>query len=187
MSTLWLNKLVAGLRKGDRFIDVALFMCWPLATGMNMENQSCELRPSVAADHDTIAEVWHSSASMPGVGPPIMPSLSELRQRIDLEFEAGWNVTVAVRDADVVGFIAMKPSEAVLDQLFVRPKYVGLGVGQALLAHAIAAMTNGFTLFTRSTTVRARRFYEKAGLVLLREDTHPRTGDPVTYYRWNAR
>jgi putative acetyltransferase len=128
---------------------------------MNVENQSCELRPSVAADHDTIAEVWHSSASMPGVGPLVMPSLSELRERIDLEFEAGWSVTVAVRDEDVVGFIAMKPSEAVLDQLFVRPGSIGGGVGQALLSHAKAAMTGGFTLFTRSTNVRARRFYEK--------------------------
>jgi ribosomal protein S18 acetylase RimI-like enzyme len=154
---------------------------------MDAKNQSCALRPSNNADYDAIAEVWHSSASMPGVGPPVMPSLSELRERIDLEFAAGWSVAVAVRGDDVVGFVAMKPGEAVLDQLFVRPGSIGGGVGQALLAHAKAAMPDGFTLFTRPANTRARRFYEKAGLVVLRADTHPRTGDPIIYYGWNAR
>jgi ribosomal protein S18 acetylase RimI-like enzyme len=116
-----------------------------------------------------------------------MPTLSELRERVDLEFASGWNVTVAVRENDVIGFVAIKPSEAVLDQLFVRPGSTGGGLGQALLAHAMTAMPNGFTLFTRSANARARRFYEKAGLIFLRDDAHPRTGDPVTYYGWNVR
>jgi hypothetical protein len=33
--------------------------------------------------------------------------------------------------------------------------------------------------------MRARRFYEKAGLIYLREDTHPRDGDPIVHYGWN--
>jgi ribosomal protein S18 acetylase RimI-like enzyme len=154
---------------------------------MSIRTQTYELRASIESDHDAIAEVWHSSASLPGVGPPSMPTLGELRERVDLEFAAGWSVTVAVREGDVVGFAAIKRSEAVLDQLFVRPGSIGDGVGQALLAQAIAAMPNGFTLFTRSANTRARHFYEKAGLVFLRDDVHPRTGDPVAYYGWNVR
>lgn len=154
---------------------------------MNVRTQPYRLRPSTNTDHDAIAEVWHSSASLSGVGPPFMPTIGELRQRIDLEFAAGWAVTVAVRENDVIGFVAIKPREAVLDQLFVLPGLIGGGVGQALLAHSMTAMPNGFTLFTRSANARARRFYEKAGLVFLRDDAHPRTGDPVAYYGWNVR
>ncbi|MBS3647865.1 GNAT family N-acetyltransferase [Pseudaminobacter sp. 19-2017] len=115
-----------------------------------------------------------------------MPTLQELRQKVDLELAGGWRVTVAVRENDVVGFVAMKPNEAVLNELFVRPEAIGSGVGQALLAHAKAVMPAGFTLFTRSANARARRFYENAGLIVLRQAAHPRTGEPVTYYRWNA-
>ena len=155
--------------------------------GVNVSMRAYELRPSIEADHDAIAEIWHSSASLPGVGPPIMPTLGELRERVDLEFASGWSVMVAVCESDVIGFVAIKPKEAVLDQLFVRPGSLGRGIGQALLAHAVAAMPDGFTLLTRSTNTRARRFYEKAGLIFLRDGAHPRTGDPVTYYGWNVR
>ncbi len=48
-----------------------------------------QLRPSTRTDHDAIAEVWHGSASLEGVGPPTMPTLNELRARVDLEFAAG--------------------------------------------------------------------------------------------------
>ena len=47
------------------------------------------------------------------------------------------------------------------------------------------AMPEGFTLFTRTGNGTARRFYEKAGLVALREDIHPRFGDPIIYYSWS--
>ncbi|WP_309084851.1 GNAT family N-acetyltransferase [Chelativorans sp.] len=146
-----------------------------------------ELRPSTAADRDAIAHVWHASASLPRVGPPDIPTVEELRTRIDLELAAGWSITVAVRDGDVIGFVAIKPQAPVLDQLFVRPGYLGIGVGRALLEHAMAAMPDGFTLHTRSGNWRARRFYEKAGLTFLREDVHPRTGDPVSHYGWKIR
>jgi ribosomal protein S18 acetylase RimI-like enzyme len=153
---------------------------------MSMGAPAYELRPAGEADYDAIAEIWHSSASLPGVGPASIPSEAELRQRVELEFASGWSVTVAVRGNLVVGFVAIKPGEAVLSELFVRPRSLGEGIGRRLLAHAIAAMPNGFTLFTRSSNVRARRFYEREGLTLLRDGTHPRAGDPITYYGWNA-
>ena len=145
-----------------------------------------ELRPSTEADHDAIARVWHSSASLPSVGPANMPTEAELRQRVDAEFAAGRNVTVAVRDNEIVGFVAIKPKEAVLAELFVHPNALGIGIGQALLAHAMGAMPGGFTLFTRPSNVKARRFYERAGLIALRDGVHPRSGDPIIYYGWNV-
>jgi ribosomal protein S18 acetylase RimI-like enzyme len=154
---------------------------------MSVSEPACELRPSIEADYDAIAEIWYSGASLPGVGPPVMPTLGELRERVDREFASGWEVTVALRADEVIGFVAIRPAEAVLAELFVRPGLIGSGVGRALLAHAKAAMRHGFTLFTRSSNTRARLFYEKAGLVFLRDDTHPRSGDPISYYGWNVR
>lgn len=142
-----------------------------------------DLRPSHQADNDAIAQIWHSSASLPGVGPAVMPTEPELRQRVDIELAEGWDVTVAVRGGEIA---AIKKQEAVLAELFVKPGSLGGGIGKALLAHVIAAMPGGFTLYTRVGNERARRFYEKAGLVELREGIHPRSGDAIVYYGWNA-
>jgi putative acetyltransferase len=153
---------------------------------MNDARQACELRPSCEADYDAIAEIWHRSASLPGVGPAVMPTEAELRGRLDAEFAAGWQVTLACRGDDIVGFLAIRPAEAVLAELFVRPGSLGAGIGRALLRHATAVMPDGFTLHTRATNERACRFYEKAGLTVLRHGVHPRSGDPLTYYGWNT-
>jgi len=114
-----------------------------------------------------------------------MPSRDELRERVDQEFGQAWVTTLAVSGDEVVGFVALKPDLAVLDQLFVSPEYLGGGVGKALLHHAMAEMPAGFTLFTASANTRARRFYEAAGLVFVSEKPHPRSGHPVSYYRWH--
>lgn len=149
-------------------------------------NMLVELRSSVESDNDTIAQIWHQSASLPGVGPAVMPSEADLRHRVDLELAAGWEVTLAVLEGRTVGFVALKRRESVLAELFVRPASIGLGVGRRLLAHAIATMPAGFTLYTRAGNTKARLFYEREGLVALREDKHPRSGEPVIHYAWNG-
>jgi len=143
-----------------------------------------ELRPVRDADHDAVAAIWHSSASLPGVGPVAMPTLPQLRERVGHEIETNWNVTVAADGTEILGFLALKRSEAVLAEIFVRPDALGRGIGQALIARAKFAMPHGFTLYTRAANGRARRFYERAGLLQLREDLHPRDRDPIVYYGW---
>jgi ribosomal protein S18 acetylase RimI-like enzyme len=154
---------------------------------MTPSHPSIELRAPRDAELDSVAQVWHESASLPGVGPPVMPTPQELRARVDAELAAGWKLTVAVCDGDVVGMLALKPATSVLDQLFVRPSHIGNQVGKILLQQAMTSMPDGFTLFTASTNRRARQFYERAGLVFLRESPHPRTGHPVSYYGWKVR
>jgi hypothetical protein len=47
------------------------------------------LRPFIEADNDVIAEVWHVSASLPGIGPPVMPTRQDLRARMDADLLGG--------------------------------------------------------------------------------------------------
>ena len=144
------------------------------------------LRPAVDGDRDAIAAIWHESAGLPTVGPPAgrMPSPADLRARVDVEMDGQWEVTVAERAGIVVGFLALRRHDAILAELFLRPDAIGGGIGSALLARAKAEMPAGFTLFTRATNLRARRFYEKAGLVVHRTEIHPRDGDEIIFYAW---
>ena len=143
------------------------------------------LRHADQADYEEIAEIWHSSASLEGVSPPIMPTLADLRARVDVEIEKGWSVTVAIADSGLIGVSAVNVQEAVLDQLFVRPDVIGSGVGLALLQNSMRSMPDGFILHTASTNLHARKFYERRGLSFMHEGSHPRTGHLVCYYGWS--
>ncbi|MFN9612796.1 MAG: GNAT family N-acetyltransferase [Hyphomonadaceae bacterium] len=149
-----------------------------------IKNPSWVLRPATISDYDSIAAVWHASASQSGVSLKEMPTAHELRRRIDAEMKSGWQVTVADQGGEVVGFAAIKRDTSVLDQLFVRPDFFGGGFGRALLEHCIVAMPKGFTLRTAKSNSRACAFYLNAGLSFLGHDSHPRTGHPVSYFGW---
>lgn len=145
---------------------------------MNLETGTYKLRRSLEADRNAIAEIRHSSVSLPTVGPTVMPSLAQLRERVEVEFARGWVVTVADDGSDIAGFVAIKPPESVLDQIFVRPGSIGAGIGQALLAHAKAAMPRGFTLHTRSANVRTMS-ERKRGMPTIRHHCSPSDSKPL--------
>ncbi len=139
-------------------------------------------RLATLADLENVSAIWHESASrMDGV-PAKIPSASVLRTRIDDELASGWTLYVADEENIVVGMLAIDIKRAVLDQLFVTPSSQGQDVGRTLLHVAMHEMRNGFTLRVSSTNLQARMFYEKAGLKLLNEGSHPRTGAPVCFY-----
>jgi len=116
-----------------------------------------------------------------------MPSLLQLRDRVDAELAWGWSLWVATRHRELVGMLAIRKSEASVDQLFVLPSAQGCGVGRLLLQQAMQEMPNGFTLRTAAANTGARAFYEKADLKLLSIDRHPSHGYAVCIYGWKAR
>ena len=142
------------------------------------------MRTANEDDFDLLAELWHESASLPGVGPAIMPPLPDLRERMTREVANGWRVTVAILAGEVAGFLALKPEISLLDQLFVRPQFLGFGVGKRLFEEAKVAMPSGFTLHTAATNDRARAFYERADMRFFKKQAHPRFGHPIVWYRW---
>jgi GNAT superfamily N-acetyltransferase len=116
-----------------------------------------------------------------------MPSLNDLRERINRELAAGWELYVAERNGRIVGMLAIKPLEAILDQIFVIPSDQSSGVGTCLLNFAKRAMPMGFTLRMALANRRAARFYEHSGLSVIREGAHPISGAPVQYLSWDGR
>jgi putative acetyltransferase len=150
------------------------------------EQRELEIRPAGRSDLDSVARLWHESASSMDGPAADVPPREALRERIDLELRSGWELHVAVRGRRVVGMLAIKPDDGVLDQIFVLPGEQGRGVGKALLRLARQRMQTGFTLRMAASNERARRFYEKNGMKRTGQGTHPRTGIPVHFYGWNA-
>jgi GNAT superfamily N-acetyltransferase len=144
------------------------------------------VRSAGSGDLDAAARVWHESASAMDGAPADMPSRDALRRRIHSELEAGWDLYVALCGGQVIGMLALKPAEAVLDQIFVAPAAQGKGVGRALLDAAKQALPHGFTLRMAASNARARRFYEAAGLTRRGGGIHPCTGIPVHFYGWRG-
>ena len=145
-----------------------------------------KLRRADASELDVVADLWHESASsMDGASGP-MASRDELRQRIDEELASGWDLHLAVCGGRIVAMLALKPHDAILDQIFVLPAEQGRGVGRLLLNLAKARMSDGFRLRTPASNKRAHRFYEKEGLNLISQGIHPRWGTPVRTYGWKV-
>ncbi len=144
------------------------------------------IRPATHDQFDDVARVWHESAADMDAAASQMPSIADLRARIDVEMGNGWQLFVAERGARVVGILAIKTEQAVLDQIFVHPVEQRSGVGSALMAKAQQLMPSGFTLRMAKSNIRAASFYERSGFKCEAEGLHP-SGWPVVFYRWHGR
>ncbi len=90
-------------------------------------------------DLEAVATVWLESWRSTGLNVAALATKLEFQERLRLELEIGWRVIVATQDERVVGFLATKPTEGVLDQLFISPSAKGRGIGTALLKRAMTA------------------------------------------------
>jgi putative acetyltransferase len=94
-------------------------------------------------------------------------------------------VWAAVRDLEIVGIIAFRPTW--VDQLYVLPPMQGRGIGSSLLRIA-QANERSLDLWTFQRNAPARRFYEAHGFVLVRETdgSGNEEREPDILYRWTA-
>src|SRR4051794_1982657 len=122
-----------------------------------MSQHEPSVRPAETGDLDAVAQVWHASAVAMDGGELAVPSIEALRLRIGAEIEAGWDLHVAVLGGRIVAMLALKPGDAVLDQIFVLPNEERRGIGRALLDVARRAMPGGFALRMAASNGKARR------------------------------
>lgn len=137
------------------------------------------LRPYEPRDEAQLARLWYASWCSVGLDSPVVAE-ADLAARVPQEIAGRWSVTVAEDGGEMVGFLALAIAENRLDQLFVAPAAQGRAVGRALFDVALQRMPGGFWLSTQPGNVRARRFYERAGMSLERIEDGP-GGDRAIY------
>jgi ribosomal protein S18 acetylase RimI-like enzyme len=140
------------------------------------------VRRAAEPDLDAVARIRFDGWRSTGLATAVDDDLAALRKRIDRELAGGWSLFVGTVDETLAGMLALKPAE--LDQLFVAPAFRRRGVGVALLREAQRQLPSGFGLRTDVDNARARRFYEREGLMLERIGSHPTRDTVVAYYRW---
>jgi GNAT superfamily N-acetyltransferase len=142
------------------------------------------LRPATAADAARLTDIHLTSraAAMPWLATPH-----------DARETAAWmagvvlvedTVLVDEEDGEVQGFAALHDDW--LEHLYVDPARQGRGVGRRLLAAAQALRPGGLRLFVFTRNARARRFYERAGFVLVEQGdgSGNEEREPDCLYRW---
>lgn len=126
------------------------------------------LRAARAADADAVTAVLRVSRQVLMPFAPSAHTDEENTQWVAQDLIPGGGVTVAEHAGQVVGVLATS-SEAEahwIDQLYVHPSQTAVGVGSALLRHALKHLVKPalpVRLHTFQANHHARAFYEKQG------------------------
>jgi putative acetyltransferase len=95
------------------------------------------------------------------------------------------DIWVAEQKGRLVGFLAIQGSY--IDRLYVSPNVQRVGIGSALIKHAMELSPTGLELHTHQKNMVARRFYEKHGLVAVHFGVSPAPeSEPDVEYRWRV-
>jgi len=91
---------------------------------------------------------------------------------------------VAIDDERVVALLVVAPGW--IEQLYVEPTRLGVGIGSRLVDLAKTRSPDGLTLWTFQVNARARRFYERHGFVVveLTDGSGNEERQPDVRYAW---
>ncbi len=109
------------------------------------------------------------------------PWLEELFARSLAE---GAQIVVAEDASGLVGFVLFDPAKKWLEQIAVRPRLFGLGIGRQLIARAKAECPEGFGLTVNTDNHRALAYYRLQGFVRESEGVNPLSGLPILTLMW---
>lgn len=128
------------------------------------------LRRAVPSDVDQLAELLHAARlhSQPAI-PPATHSQDEMRvwfAAVVMPEREVWVAEPATGD----GLVALMVLDGGwLDQLYVAPGWLSLGIGGRLVALAKNRRPEGLQLWTFQSNSGARRFYEREGFTPVEE------------------
>jgi GNAT superfamily N-acetyltransferase len=145
-----------------------------------------DIRAATAGDATQIADVWLSSWRATFDFEPAH-SDDDVRRwvREELLVEAeDWVATDPSQSHRVIALLGL--SEAMVEQLYVRPEWIGQGVGRGLLDLAKRLRPDGLELYCFAANGRARRFYERNGFVPVAfgDGSGNEERQPDVLYRW---
>jgi ribosomal protein S18 acetylase RimI-like enzyme len=135
-------------------------------------------------EYDAVARVWMNSWVSTGLAEASPFLLAQLRARITLETENGWDLYVADDGGALAAMLALHVPKKYLDMLFVAPEYQGRSLGRMLLAFTRQQMPDKIELRCVRENEKAWRWYEREGFVFEEEKVEPMTGYVMKYYRW---
>lgn len=130
-----------------------------------------------------MADVWLRAWRATYIFPPAHPDDS-VRQYFATAVVPTRDAWVAEVRGDIVALMALHGEW--IEQLYVDPPAIGIGVGTALLGVAKARRPAGLTLWTFQVNARARRFYEARGFVVaeLTDGSGNQERQPDVRYVW---
>lgn len=145
-----------------------------------------DIRRATADDATPIADVWLESWRATFDFEPAHPDEDVRRWvREDLLVEAeDWVATDPSHANRVIALLGL--SDTMVEQLYVRPEWIGRGVGSQLLELAKRRRPDGLELYCFAANGRARRFYERNGFVPVAfgDGSGNEEGQPDVLYRW---
>jgi ribosomal protein S18 acetylase RimI-like enzyme len=130
-----------------------------------MLNPPFTIRATVPSDSDRVAEVLLMSRKTLLPFAPLAHTDDEVRAWVGDTLLVAESVTVAVVDTVVEGFIAISQEDHIswINQLYLNPACLRLGMGTTLLTHALATIPKPFRLYTFQQNLTARKFYKRHG------------------------
>ncbi len=142
------------------------------------------IRRATPADAAAVADVWLASWRATFDFSPGHPD-DEVRTWVGQELLPSTEAWVAADPAGrVIGVMAL--SEAMVEQLYLAPDWIGRGVGARLLDLAKERRPAGLDLYCFQANRRARRFYERHGFapVAFGDGTGNEEHQPDIRYAW---
>ncbi|MEN8374758.1 MAG: GNAT family N-acetyltransferase [Gemmatimonadota bacterium] len=130
------------------------------------------IRPRTEADDDAIVEVWTAASliATPFLSPQFMADEAERIRTMWLPKAETWVYEV---EGAVGGFMSLIGNE--VGAIFVHPDRQGLGIGRALMDHAVE-LRGSLVLDVFQDNAIGRRFYDRYGFRFDREHVHEETG-----------
>lgn len=122
-----------------------------------------------------------------GAIPPVFGSDERVLTWLANRIRNGEECWITRDESGISAFMLLEPGW--LDQLYVRPDRIGQGLGARLVEKAKDLMPNGMKLWTFQSNVRAHKFYEKHGFVVIEKtDGHyNEEQSPDVCYEWQPK
>jgi ribosomal protein S18 acetylase RimI-like enzyme len=128
-----------------------------------------------------LVDLWRESFEH-GVGVVDPHPIEEQRQYFVEHVAPCCEVSVVLRDAAIVGFVASDAES--INQLHVRVGCLRQGIGSRLVELAKSRSSGSLWLFTFARNAVARRFYERHGFTAIAHGFEPTWQLEDVKYRW---
>lgn len=121
-----------------------------------------QARRATAGEAEDVARLYLRcrKAAVPEI-PPVAHSDQAVLRWMAQRITAGEECWVTSDATGVTGLMLLEPGW--IDQLYIRPDRIGLGLGSRLVEVAKDEMPKGLQLWTFQSNRRAQRFYERHG------------------------